>query len=92
MEKMLNSLDTVSAARPSKSFMDKVVADALRAQEATLQVSRLAIFTVAASLTLLLVANVLIMGSSTNTQQTSLEPSVEGAYSDLIPTKSLYNE
>lgn len=92
VDKLIESLDQSRRAMPSADFLLKMENISLRYTAIVDKVSINTIMGVAASFTLLLMVNMMILKKSNDsTLERSKIEITESSY-DLIPTKSLYNE
>ena len=83
-EKIESQLEAIQKAAPDEQFLLRMEDLAIRSLKPMSKISRMQIFLVAASLALLLVANVMLV------QQSGDTTALADAY-NLIPTKSAYN-
>ena len=83
-EKIERQLDKIQKVSPDENFLLRMETLAIRALRPATKISRIQILLVAASLALLLIANVFLV------QQSGEISALSDAY-NLIPTKSAYN-
>ena len=91
-DKILESLDHSRRAVPSDEFLQKMENLAIRYTAVVDKVSLSTIVGIAASFTLLIMINMMVLNKSNDTSaEQSFTTNTTSSY-DLIPTKSLYNE
>jgi len=93
VNKLLNSLDNVEKAQPDESFLQRMESVAVRYVSTSKRVTRPALLSIAASMLLLIFANVYTIRTMNANETTGQEVGYEstGQY-DLVPAKSFYYE
>lgn len=92
VDKLIESLDQSRRAMPSAEFLLKMENLALRYTAIVDKVSLNTIMGIAASFTLLLMVNMMILKKLNNSTLEQSTTEIRESSYDLIPTKPLYNE